>query len=176
MNMNKSIAALTLSAALALSGAAFAQQADGAKADGAGPAKHHRISADDKAALLDARLAGLKAGLKLNAEQEKLWPGVETALRGQAKERAERMAKFREERKEAREDGKKPDYIERLRAGADMATERATEMRKLADAVEPLYKSLDDAQKRRLAVLLKMDGPKGDHRGPHKDHKGGPRH
>lgn len=181
--MNKTIAALTLGAALAVSGAAFAQQADATKDGpkteqgryGQDRAKPNRMSPDDKAALMDARLAGLKTGLKLNADQEKLWPAVETALRASAKDRAERMGKFKEERKEAREDGKKGDYIERLRMGADMATERATEMRKLADAVEPLYKTLDDGQKRRLGMLLKAGGPehhKGHHHGgPRGDHR-----
>lgn len=170
MIMKKTLAALTLSAALAASGAAFAQQADSAKA--AQPTgKQQRMNADDRAALTDAKIAGLKAGLKLNADQEKLWPGVEKALRDAAQARAERMAKWKEERKEAREDGKKVDYVERLRKGADMATERATEMRKLADGIDPLYKTLDDGQKRRLAVLLRANMPgKGDHH-----HKGGPR-
>ena len=31
--------------------------------------------------MLDAHLAGLKAGLKLTAEQEKNWPAFETAIR-----------------------------------------------------------------------------------------------
>lgn len=171
MSMNKVFAALTLSAALAASGAAFAQQADGAKAGQPAPGKHQRISADDRAALTDARIAGLKAGLKLNADQEKLWPDVEKALRDAAQARAERMAKFKEERKEAREEGKKGDFVERLRRGADMATERAAEMRKLADAVDPLYKTLDDGQKRRLGMLLRASAPHGmDH------HKHGHRH
>lgn len=172
MNMNKTIAALTLSAALAVSGAAFAQQADGAKANQAGPGKHHqRMNSDDRAALTDARIAALKAGLKLNADQEKLWPGVEKGLRDSAQARTERMIKFKEERKEAREEGKPGDYIARMRMGAEMATERATEMRKLADAVEPLYKTLDDGQKRRLGVLLRAGAPEGrqhHHKGGHK--------
>ena len=31
-------------------------------------------------------------------------------------------------------------------------------MKKIADAADPLYKTLDDGQKRRLAVLTRMDG------------------
>ena len=30
-------------------------------------------------------------------------------------------------------------------------------MKKIADAADPLYKTLDDGQKRRLAVLTRMD-------------------
>jgi hypothetical protein len=38
---------------------------------------------------------------------------------------------------------------------------RASGLKKLADASEPLYKSLDDGQKRRFAVLLRMGGGGG---------------
>src|SRR5439155_23574335 len=38
-----------------------------------------RPSAEDVAAFTDARIAGLKAGLKLTPEQEKNWPAVEAA-------------------------------------------------------------------------------------------------
>ena len=40
-------------------------------------------------------------------------------------------------------------------------TTRAASLKKLADAAEPLYKSLDDGQKRRFAVLLRMGGRSG---------------
>ena len=50
-----------------------------------------RASAEDVAAFTDARVAGLKAGLKLTAEQEKNWPAVETAIRDLAKDRGDRM-------------------------------------------------------------------------------------
>ena len=52
----------------------------------------------------------------------------------------------------------RPDAIARLRQGADAMTTRAASLKKLADAAEPLYKSLDDGQKRRFAVLLHMGG------------------
>lgn len=37
-------------------------------------------SAEDAAAMADARIAALKAGLKLTPDQEKLWPALDTAL------------------------------------------------------------------------------------------------
>ena len=40
-------------------------------------------------------------------------------------------------------------------------TTRATGLKKLADASEPLYKSLDDGQKRRFSMLLRMGGRPG---------------
>jgi len=51
-----------------------------------------RPGAADIAAFGDARIAALHAGLKLTAEQEQLWPPVETALRDLAKQRSERFA------------------------------------------------------------------------------------
>ncbi len=46
---------------------------------------HTRMSPEDRAAFLDARIAAVHAGLKLSADQEKLWPPVETAVRDFAK-------------------------------------------------------------------------------------------
>ena len=57
-----------------------------------------RLTPEDRAALTDARIAGLKAGLKLTPAQEKNWPAVETALRDRAKLRAERFEQFRKTR------------------------------------------------------------------------------
>ncbi len=47
--------------------------------------------AADRAAMLDAELAGLKAGLKLNPDQEKLWPSFEAAIRDAAKLHMDQM-------------------------------------------------------------------------------------
>ena len=122
-------------------------------------ARRARPSADDLAALVDARVAALKAGLKLTPEQEKNWPAVETAIRAFASERFARMG----ERRERREASRQSDPIERLRQSADAMTATATGMRRLADAADPLYKSLDDGQKRRFAMLARSmgSGPRG---------------
>src|SRR5216683_787742 len=52
--------------------------------------EHMRMSPEDRAAFTDARIAAVKAGLKLNPDQEKLWPPVETAVRDFAKLRIDR--------------------------------------------------------------------------------------
>src|SRR5947208_15249232 len=52
--------------------------------------EHMRMSPEDRAALTDARIAAVKAGLKLTPEQEKLWPPVEAAVRDFAKLRIDR--------------------------------------------------------------------------------------
>ncbi|MDJ1158487.1 Spy/CpxP family protein refolding chaperone [Chelatococcus sp. SYSU_G07232] len=150
--MKRALATATVAALVA--GSAFAitaqaQPSGGPRADG--PAQH-RMTPEDFSALTDARIAALKAGLKLTTEQEKNWPALEVALRDTAKARAERFAKMREERREAREE---PNPIERLRMHAEMMSSGAANMKKIADAAEPLYKSLDDAQKRRFGMLMR---------------------
>jgi len=120
--------------------------------------------AQDVAAFTDARIAALKAGLKLSADQEKHWPAVETVLRDLAKERAMRMNARAERREAGRSNAAAqpaPDAIARMRGGADALTARAAGLKKLADASEPLYKSLDDSQKRRFAALIRMGGRHG---------------
>ena len=87
--MKKTIAAGTIALTLAGAGFALAQQTTQPSPTREG--RGFRPSAEDVAAFTDARVAGLKAGLKLTAEQEKNWPAVETAIRDLAKERADRM-------------------------------------------------------------------------------------
>lgn len=124
------------------------------------------LSAEDRAAFTDARIAGLHAGLKLNPEQEKLWPPVETALRDLSKQReAQRAA--RRERGRMTEDAPGA-----LRAMADAATARGEALRKLADASTPLFASLDEGQKRRAMVLARPMRPFGGAHGPGQRHGG----
>ena len=51
---------------------------------------HMRMNPEDRAAFVDARIAAVHAGLKLNADQEKLWPPIEGAVRDFAKLRIDR--------------------------------------------------------------------------------------
>jgi hypothetical protein len=54
-----------------------------------------------------------------------------------------------------------------MRDRAERMSDRAESLEKLADAAEPLYKSLDDGQKRRLMVLMRSDRRQGDRRHRH---------
>jgi hypothetical protein len=110
--IKQTIAAGTIALMLAGAGAALAQSTP--SRDGARP----QISTEDSAAFTDARIAGLKAGLKLTAEQEKNWPAVETALRDLAKQREARRAGSNATQPA-------PDAIARMREGADAMTARA---------------------------------------------------
>src|SRR6266568_5638260 len=89
-------------------------------------AQRWRPTAEDVSALTDARIAALRTGLKLTAEQEKSWPPVEQALRDLAKQRFERMTA---RRNEPRTD----DAIERLRRRADALANAAAGLKRLAD-------------------------------------------
>lgn len=116
------------------------------------------LSPEDRAAFADARIAALHAGLKLNPDQEKLWPPVETAMRD--------LSRLRREQREARrERGRMIDDAPGvMRAMADGMTARGEALRKLADASTPLYATLDPDQKRRAAILARpMGGPHGGH-------------
>jgi hypothetical protein len=101
----------------------------------------------------DARIARLKAGLMLTAEQEKNWPPVETALRDAAKRAADRMIAWRTDREKG-----DIDAITRLGRVSEALTERAADLKKFADAARPLYDSLDDSQKQRFASLVRRGG------------------
>lgn len=125
-----------------------------------------RLTPDQRAALTDARIAGLKAGLKLTPAQERNWPAVEAALRDRAKLRADRMDQFMKMREERRANpDQRGDILERMKSRADEMTTSAANMKKLADSIEPLYKSLDDSQKQRFAVLYRAGGERRHFRG-----------
>jgi len=126
--------------------------------------EHMRMSPEDRAAFTDARIAAVKAGLKLNPDQEKLWPPVETAVRDFAKLRIDRANARMNAKPDDSQDAQKqdsqslPDPVARLRDRADAMAASAAAMKRIADAADPLYKTLDDSQKRRLAILTHMDG------------------
>ncbi len=148
--MKTALSAVALAAALVLAplaGGTFAATDDSAP-------QQDRFTPQDRAAFLDARIAALKAGLELSAEQEKNWPPLESAMRDLAKERAARFAAWRQRREEGDDQTAQVNPIDRLTRASAFLSARASDLQKLADAAKPLYDSLDDAQKRRFAVLF----------------------
>src|SRR5713226_1623138 len=116
--------------------------------------QHMRMNPEDRAALTDARIAAVKAGLKLTPDQEKLWPPVEAAVRDFAKLRIDRAnARMNAQQNDSQDSQKPDDPVARLRDRADTMAATAAAMKRIADAADPLYKTLDDGQKRRLAIL-----------------------
>lgn len=114
-----------------------------------------RFSPEDMSAFIDAHIAAIHAGLKLTADQEKLWPPVESAIRNLATLHLGHIQAMRQARGMVA-----GDPVGLLRGMADHMSQGADAMRKLADAASPLYATLDEAQKRRLQVLVRM-GPRG---------------
>ncbi|HEX2552354.1 MAG TPA: Spy/CpxP family protein refolding chaperone [Microvirga sp.] len=193
----KALAILTAASVLTLAGAAaIAQQTAPASpppvtstapaplaAPLAAPLPNTRdgLSATDRAALADARIAAIQAGLKLTEEQRRLWSPVERALRVDMAERAERKedrAERREERAERREDRRagravtrredRGDYMQRIEERAARASEEAERMRALSAAMKPFWASLDESQRRLLPRLMREargERWRGDRRG-----------
>ncbi len=152
--MKKSILTLTAIAILAGSAATYAVAQQSSE-----PVKQKESdyrwqpSPSDLAAFANARVAALHAGLALTPEQEQLWPPVESVLKDMAQKREARMAERRAER--AKGDALRPDIMERLRRGADFMTQAGADMKRLADAAQPLYDKLDDTQKGRLEDMIR---------------------
>src|SRR6201996_9613384 len=120
--------------------------------------EHMRMAPEDRAAFTDARIAAVHAGLKLTPDQEKLWPPPEAAVRDFAKMRMDRAnARMNADGKpdDASKDGQ-DDPVARLRDRADNMAASGAALKKIADAADPLYKTLDEGQKRRLKILTHM--------------------
>jgi zinc resistance-associated protein len=142
------------------SSAVYAQDR-AAPASGARDVARWQPSVEDISAFTDARVAALKAGLKLTPEQEKNWPAFEQAYRDLAKARADQMRTFREQR-QSNQAG--TDYLSRLQRRADALIARGNALKSFAAAAAPLYQSLDEAQKHRFAALSRAMGPRHVHR------------
>src|SRR5262245_49756361 len=74
------------------------------------------MNAQDREAFLDARIAAVRAGLRLTPDQDKNWPAVETAVRDLVKLRADQRTANREVRGDRNQ---RLDPVERLNHRAD---------------------------------------------------------
>lgn len=145
------------------------------------PAPWMQHWAQDHEALLDAKLGGLKAGLRLTPDQEKLWGPFEAAVREAAElrmanmqDRMERMGRMRRmgemgmeqgmgmEQDEGMQgegmqgegmEGEGMSPVDRLDRIASRLSQTGAALQKVADAAKPLYASLDDEQKRMFGFL-----------------------
>ena len=88
--MWKKLLVLSTTAVLVGSAAYAEQRSDGRTGDVS--YRFQRPSLEDLGAFTDARVAALKAGLRLTPEQDKNWPAFEQAYRNLAKLRSDRMA------------------------------------------------------------------------------------
>jgi hypothetical protein len=123
----------------------------------AGPASQ-RTTAADLNALTDARVAIVKGTLQLTPEQEKYWPAIEEAIRARAKNRLTRLENITtgaaeradRNRLEVMRDRNPVEFLNRR---ADALAQRSADLKRLADAWQPLYQTLMPDQKRRLGLL-----------------------
>jgi LTXXQ motif family protein len=99
----------------------------------------------------DVRLAKMKVDLNLTADQEKNWSGFATAMQDMSKKQADRRIALRDAR--AQQHGSF-DALDEMRKNADRQIERSNDRKKLADAAQPLYTSLNEQQKSRFAEIL----------------------
>jgi zinc resistance-associated protein len=162
--MWKPVIGATAALVIAGSSLVYAQQRSGPS----GFERGSQLSADDIAAMADARIAALKTGLRLTPDQDKNWPAFEQSLRDLAKLRAERMVAFRQRSQEGRDRGERSERdgdrsanpFERLQRRADSMTRFSAALKRMADTGAPLYQSLDDSQKHRFMMLAHLLRPR----------------
>jgi hypothetical protein len=152
-------------AAAALAGSVFALGAAAAPADSTAPTGQMRDMAEGRAFMLDARLAGMKAALKLTPDQEKNWAPFEAAVRDAAKARMEERRAMRE----AMRSGERPSPVEHMNMLADRLAKDSADLKAIAGAAKPLFDSLDETQKSHFGPLLMT---LREHR-PHEGHMWG---
>jgi hypothetical protein len=98
-----------------------------------------------------ARVARIKADLRLTPEQEKNWPAVENASKDIGKRNADLQIALRADRAQLKEPF---DVIQQMREEARFLAGRSVDQKALADAAQPLFASLNDQQKRRFGREL----------------------
>jgi len=117
-----------------------------------------RLSPVDQNSLTDMRVDLVKAALQLTPDQEKLWPPVESAIRAGAEDRKARVAKVRETVGKRVDEGRiealrNRDPIAFLQRRSEALAQRSADLDKLAEAWQPLYKTLSPEQRQRMAAL-----------------------
>lgn len=105
-----------------------------------------QMTAEDRTAFFEARVAAVHAGLRLTADQEKMWPSVESAVRDLVKTTTDL-------REKARASSRPAGPFERMKVAGEASSARGAALTKMADAMIPLWASLSDDQKRRFRIL-----------------------
>jgi hypothetical protein len=105
----------------------------------------------------EARIAQLKANLRINQDQEREWSRFEAALKDISKKRAERRLALIDEweKREADKEKKPLTHAEALRKHADALAARADEIRAIADAAEPFSEKLNAQQRQQVDQIIR---------------------
>ncbi|TFV80410.1 hypothetical protein E4K64_00910 [Bradyrhizobium frederickii] len=117
-----------------------------------------RLNAADRNTLTDMRIDLVKAALQLTPDQEKYWPAVESAIRARAEDRKARLAKIGETVGRRADENRvealrNRDPITFLQRRSEALAQRSADLDKLAEAWQPLYKSLSPEQRQRMAAI-----------------------
>jgi hypothetical protein len=120
------------------------------------PAAQAPQSEADRATIVDARIAAIKAGLRLTPAQEKDWDNLEKIARQVIAARAERQ---KEAVKEAAAFRDKDDVVSGMKLASKDLVARGEELQKVAEAAAPLFASMDAAQRHSFALLLHSFAP-----------------
>ncbi len=110
----------------------------------------------DRATIVEARIAAIKAGLRLAPAQEKDWDNLEKVARQVI---AARAARQKEAMKEAAAFGDKDDVVSGMKLASKDLIARGEELEKVAEAAAPLFASMDAVQRHNFAVLLHSFAP-----------------
>ena len=111
-------------------------------------------SAADLNSLTDMRVGLVKAALQLTPDQEKFWPPLEEAIRARSKNRVARLERVAELRDNGPTDALSDrNPVDLMQRRADLLIQRGNDLKKVADAWQPLYKTLSQDQKRRMAYV-----------------------
>jgi len=105
----------------------------------------------------DLRIEVVKSALQLTPSQEQYWPPIEQAIRTRAQHRLARLQNLADRADQASgsplETAINRNPVEFLQRRADRLAQRAADLKKLADAWQPLYQVLSQDQKRRLGLV-----------------------
>ena len=117
-----------------------------------------RLNAADRNTLTDMRIDLVKAALQLTPDQEKYWPAVESAIRARAEDRKARLAKIGETVGRRADENRvealrNRDPITFLQRRSEALAQRSADLDKLAEAWQPLYKTLNPEQRQRMAAI-----------------------
>ena len=117
-----------------------------------------RLNAADRNTLTDMRIDLVKAALQLTPDQEKYWPAVESAIRSRAEDRKARLAKIGETVGRRADENRvealrNRDPITFLQRRSEALAQRSADLDKLAEAWQPLYKTLNPEQRQRMAAI-----------------------
>ena len=117
-----------------------------------------RLSTADLSKLTDLRIDLVKAALQLTPDQTKFWPPIENAIRARAEDRQARVAKIRETMGKRADESSAEIIADRdpvafMQRRSEALAQRSADLNKLAEAWEPLYKTLSPEQKKRMGAL-----------------------